>query len=50
PLLRHASLEQDADLIEPARELAEHLLSNAPANAQALVDRWFGGREGLLRA
>ncbi len=50
PLLRHANLETDGDLIEPARVLAEHLLSEAPATAERLVERWLGGREGLLRA
>ncbi|MDX5410482.1 MAG: ATP-dependent DNA helicase RecG [Thauera sp.] len=50
PLLRYADLEADAALIEPARELAEHLLSHEPAVAQALMTRWLGGREALLRA
>ncbi|MFN3986168.1 MAG: ATP-dependent DNA helicase RecG [Rhodocyclaceae bacterium] len=50
PLLRYASLEGDAELIEPARVLAERLLAESPQIAQRLVDRWFGGREGLLRA
>ncbi len=50
PLLRHASLELDADMIEPARAVAEQLLDAMPEHVQALVERWFGGREGLLRA
>ena len=50
PLLRYADLEGDAELIEPARELAEHLLAHDPAKAQALMMRWLGGREALLRA
>ena len=50
PLLRYADLEADAALIEPARELAEHLLDHEPALAQALMTRWLGGREALLRA
>lgn len=50
PLLRHADLEQDVELIEPARALAERLLRDAPDAATKLVDRWLGGREGLLRA
>ncbi len=50
PLLRYADLEADSALIEPARELAEHLLSHEPALAQALMTRWLGGREALLRA
>jgi ATP-dependent DNA helicase RecG len=50
PLLRHADLEADAELIEPARVLAERLLAHAPQHAQALVARWLAGREQLLRA
>ena len=50
PLLRYADLDGDAELIEPARELAEHLLAHDPAKAQALMMRWLGGREALLRA
>jgi ATP-dependent DNA helicase RecG len=50
PLLRYADLEGDAELIEPARELAETLLEHDPATAQALMTRWLGGREALLRA
>ena len=50
PLLRYADLEGDAELIEPARELAEHLLAHDAAKAQALMMRWLGGREALLRA
>ena len=50
PLLRYADLDGDADLIEPARELAEALLERESAKAQALMTRWLGGREALLRA
>ena len=50
PLLRYADLEADAALIEPARELAEDMLEHHPAQAQALMARWLGGREALLRA
>ncbi len=50
PMLRYADLEADADLIEPARELAERLLAEAPAAADRLMARWLGGREALLRA
>jgi len=50
PLLRYASLEDDGDLIDPARELAEHLLAHEPARAEALMRRWLGAREGLLQA
>jgi len=50
PLLRYADLEADADLIEVARGVAEALLRDDPALATALMERWQGGREGLLRA
>jgi ATP-dependent DNA helicase RecG len=50
PLLRHADLERDAELVEPARRLAERLLAQSPQAAERLLDRWLGGREGLLRA
>jgi len=50
PLLRYADLEADATLIEPARALAQRLLAESPEHALRLVERWLGGREGLLRA
>ena len=50
PLLRYASLEQDADLIEAARRVAERMLRDAPELAERLSARWLGGREALLRA
>ncbi|MDX5445504.1 MAG: ATP-dependent DNA helicase RecG [Zoogloeaceae bacterium] len=50
PLLRHADLERDAELVEPARRLAERLLADSPQAAERLLERWLGGREGLLRA
>jgi ATP-dependent DNA helicase RecG len=50
PLMRHADLELDADLIPAARSWAERLLAEAPERAQRLTQRWLSGREGLLRA
>ena len=50
PLLRFADLEQDVDLLEIARGVADELLSDSPAVADAHLDRWFGGREELLLA
>lgn len=50
PLLRYASLEGDADLIEAARRVAEKMLREAPELAERLTARWLGGREALLRA
>ncbi|MDR3322722.1 MAG: ATP-dependent DNA helicase RecG, partial [Zoogloeaceae bacterium] len=50
PLLRYADLEQDADLVETAQELAETLLAQAPQQAARHLERWLGGREELLKA
>lgn len=50
PLLRYADLELDGALIEAARDTAVQLLEKQPALAEALMRRWQGGREGLLRA
>ena len=50
PLLRYADLEADADLIEAAREMAEHLLREAPERAERHLARWLGSREELLKA
>jgi len=50
PLLRFASLEEDGELIEPARALAERMLAREPKLVARLLTRWVGGREGLLRA
>ena len=50
PLLRYASLEDDTDLIDPAREWAERMLRDMPEASEYLMQRWLGGREALLRA
>ncbi|MES2770709.1 MAG: ATP-dependent DNA helicase RecG [Pseudomonadota bacterium] len=50
PLLRYADLEQDAALLEPARELAERLLAEDPDGAERHLKRWLGEREELLKA
>ena len=50
PLLRYADLEADADLLAPAREMAERLLRDAPECAARHLERWLGGREELLKA
>jgi ATP-dependent DNA helicase RecG len=50
PLLRYASLEDDTDLIDPAREWAECMLRDMPEASERLMQRWLGGREALLRA
>lgn len=50
PLLRYADLENDIDIIELARDMAERLLHDAPALAERHLQRWLGSREELLKA
>ncbi|SDI72946.1 ATP-dependent DNA helicase RecG [Propionivibrio dicarboxylicus] len=50
PLLRYADLEMDIDLVELARDLAERMLRDSPARAEAHLARWLGSREELLKA
>lgn len=50
PLLRYADIDADADLIELARQAAEELQAAHPEAADALVERWYGGRAELLKA
>jgi ATP-dependent DNA helicase RecG len=50
PLLRFADLNEDADLLEPARAVAETLLTHHPDSAQRHLDRWLGGRAHFLGA
>jgi ATP-dependent DNA helicase RecG len=50
PLLRYADLENDIDIIELARDMAERLLHEAPALAERHLQRWLDSREELLKA
>ncbi|MBV1775020.1 ATP-dependent DNA helicase RecG [Burkholderiaceae bacterium DAT-1] len=50
PMLRFADLEQDVDLLDAARDLAEELIRNAPGVADQHLNRWLAGREALLRS
>jgi ATP-dependent DNA helicase RecG len=50
PLLRYADLELDTDLMEAARDVAERLLIDAPAQAERHLQRWLGAREELLKS
>jgi len=47
-LLRYADVFQDKDLIEQAREAADHLAQADPERARAHVDRWYGSKRDLL--
>ncbi len=50
PLLRFADLNEDADLIESARNAAEVLLAGRPESAERHLERWLGARADFLRA
>lgn len=50
PLLRYADLENDLDLVDLARNLAERLLLDAPEMANRHLKRWLGSREEMLKA
>jgi ATP-dependent DNA helicase RecG len=50
PLLRFADLTEDAELIEPARSVAEALLADRPEWAERHLERWLGGRADFLSA
>jgi ATP-dependent DNA helicase RecG len=50
PLLRHADLEMDADLVEMARNVAEEMLTAHPDLAERHLQRWLGSREELLKS
>ena len=50
PLLRYADLEQDAELVDMAREVAETLLREHLPLAEKHLQRWLGEREALLKS
>ncbi|PMS34603.1 DNA helicase RecG [Trinickia symbiotica] len=49
-MLRFADLQQDAWLIEPAREAAARLIAEYPDVAMQHLARWLGTREQYLKA
>ncbi len=49
-LLRFADLALDGALLQRAREVAPRLLAEAPAAAQAQVDRWLGSKAEFMKA
>jgi ATP-dependent DNA helicase RecG len=49
PLLRYADLE-DLEMVASARRVAEQMLTQSPAQVDAHLARWLGGREDLLKA
>jgi len=48
--LRYADLEMDADLVEMARNVAEHMLTEHADLAERHLLRWLGAREELLKS
>ena len=50
PLLRFADLNEDVDLLESARVIAEMLLAERKESAERHLERWLGGRADFLRA
>jgi ATP-dependent DNA helicase RecG len=48
PMLRFADLTTDLELLEAARDAAERMLREAPARAQAHLERWLGARSDYL--
>jgi len=49
-LLRFADLQEDAPLLQIARQLAPMLLDKHPQAAQAQVERWLGSKAEFLKA
>ena len=50
PMLRFADLETDGDLLDAAREAADHLLDKHPQQVEKHLERWLGGRYDYLKA
>ncbi|MEP6605970.1 MAG: ATP-dependent DNA helicase RecG, partial [Nitrosospira sp.] len=49
PMLRFADLEQDGDLLDAARSVAEELLCDHPEAAKRHLQRWLGKKSEYLR-
>lgn len=50
PMLRFADINDDADLLEAARQLADELLQQQPAVAEAHLQRWLANKADYLHA
>ena len=48
--LKIADLVRDGHLLEQVQQLADHLFTHHPANAQAMINRWLGAREQYTNA
>ncbi len=49
PMLKIADLERDADLLEQAREAADHILKEQPQTAELHLNRWMGRAEEYVK-
>ncbi len=49
PLLRFADIEQDIELLEAAKGVAEDILTQYPQLAQQHIQRWLGKKKAYLR-
>ena len=49
-LLRFADLDRDADRVEQARDVAQRMLRDHPAEASRHIERWMGVRAEYLKA
>ena len=49
PMLRFADLEQDGDLLDAARGVAEELLRDYPESAKRHLQRWLGRKSEYLQ-
>lgn len=48
--LRYADLKMDGEPVDLARDQAERLLRERPAEAERHLQRWLGSKEELLKA
>jgi ATP-dependent DNA helicase RecG len=49
PMLRIADLERDADLLQAAKGVADHLLQHYPAEVDHHLDRWMSSAGDLVK-
>ncbi|HEV2008922.1 MAG TPA: ATP-dependent DNA helicase RecG, partial [Burkholderiales bacterium] len=49
PMLRFADLNTDIELLESARNSAQHILQSRPDIAERHLQRWLGGKQQYLR-
>jgi ATP-dependent DNA helicase RecG len=50
PMLRFADVSEDAALLDSARDLADEMLRDFPAAAEAHLQRWMANKPDFLHA